>query len=37
MPATRHIHLARRPKGVPVPADFALVEAECAETGDGEI
>ena len=37
MPATRHIHLARRPKGVPVPADFALVEAECAEAGDGEI
>ena len=37
MPTTRHIHLARRPKGVPVPADFALVEAECAEAGDGEI
>ena len=37
MPATRHIHLARRPNGVPVPEDFALVEAHCPDAGEGEI
>jgi NADPH-dependent curcumin reductase CurA len=37
MPATRHIHLARRPKGAPAPEDFALVEAECLDAGEGEI
>ena len=37
MPATRHIHLARRPKGLPVPEDFALVEAHCPDAGEGEI
>jgi hypothetical protein len=37
MPATRHIHLTRRPDGVPVPEDFALVEAECGDAGEGEI
>jgi NADPH-dependent curcumin reductase CurA len=37
MSATRHIHLTRRPNGMPVPEDFALVEAECGEAGEGEI
>jgi NADPH-dependent curcumin reductase CurA len=37
MSATRHIHLVRRPNGVPVTEDFALVEAECGEAGEGEI
>jgi NADPH-dependent curcumin reductase CurA len=37
MAATRHIHLTRRPNGVPVPDDFALVEADCADAADGEI
>jgi NADPH-dependent curcumin reductase CurA len=34
---TREIHLARRPVGAPGPDDFALVDAELPEPGDGEI
>ncbi len=37
MTASREIHLVRRPKGLPVPEDFALVEAPAAEAKDGEI
>lgn len=37
MTATRQIHLVRRPKGVPVLEDFALVEAQVGEPGEGEI
>ena len=37
MTMTRQIHLVRRPQGVPVPQDFALVEAACPDAGDGEV
>jgi NADPH-dependent curcumin reductase CurA len=37
MTATRQIHLVRRPQGVPVLEDFALVEAQVAEPAEGEI
>ena len=37
MSATRHIHLVRRPSGLPVPEDFALVAADCPDAGEGEI
>ena len=33
----RQIHLVRRPNGVPVAADFALVDAQVADAGEGEI
>ena len=29
----REVHLVRRPDGVPVPADFALVEVDVPEPG----
>jgi NADPH-dependent curcumin reductase CurA len=34
---SREIKLAARPRGVPVPSDFELVEREVAEPRDGEI
>lgn len=37
MTPSRQIHLVRRPQGVPVPADFAVVEVETPEMGEGEI
>ena len=37
MPIARQIHLVRRPQGVPVPEDFAIVERPYAEAGDGEV
>ena len=37
MTASREIHLVRRPKGVPVAADFAVVPIDVAATGDGEV
>ena len=37
MTVARQIHLVRRPQGVPVPQDFAIVEAPCAEAADGEV
>src|ERR1700760_4101736 len=37
MTKSREIHLARRPKGVPVPDDFALVEVDTPDAGEGEI
>ena len=36
MTATRQIHLVRRPKGMPVLEDFALVEAQVGEPAEGE-
>jgi hypothetical protein len=37
MSAGRQIHLVRRPSGVPVPADFAVVEVTVPDAGDGEV
>ncbi len=37
MTVARQIHLVRRPQGVPVPQDFAVVERPYAEAGDGEV
>lgn len=37
MTVSRQIHLSRRPRGLPVPDDFALVEAEVADAGEGEV
>jgi len=37
MPVTREIHLVRRPSGIPVPADFSVVEADVAPTADGQV
>ncbi len=33
----REVHLVKRPEGLPRPDDFALVESELAEPGDGEV
>ncbi len=37
MTTSREWHLTRRPHGVPVDEDFALVDVELAAPGDGEI
>jgi len=37
MPKSREIHLVRRPTGAPTPDDFALVERDVADAGDGEV
>lgn len=37
MTKTREIHLVRRPSGMPVMADFAVVEADVPATGEGEL
>jgi NADPH-dependent curcumin reductase CurA len=37
MTITRQVHLVRRPNGVPVPEDFAVVEAQLPDAGEGEI
>jgi len=37
MPASRQIHLVRRPRGVPVPEDFAIVEAALPDVGEGQV
>jgi NADPH-dependent curcumin reductase CurA len=34
---SREIRLANRPRGVPVPGDFALAEVELPDPGDGEL
>jgi NADPH-dependent curcumin reductase CurA len=36
MYASRQIHLVRRPHGVPVPDDFAVVEVNTPDAGDGQ-
>ena len=37
MPKSREIHLVQRPTGAPTPDDFALVERNVADAGDGEV
>ena len=37
MTASRQVHLVRRPDGVPVPADFAVVEVDTPDAGEGEV
>ena len=37
MSASRQIHLVRRPNGVPVPSDFAVVEVDTPDAGEGEV
>lgn len=35
--AAREVHLARRPQGMPVPDDFALVDRDLPDPGEGEV
>lgn len=37
MPASREIHLVERPKGMPGPEHFALVEVQVPDAGDGQV
>ena len=37
MTASRQIHLVRRPNGVPVQSDFAVVEVNTPDAGEGEV
>ena len=37
MTASRQIHLVRRPNGVPVAADFAVVEVDTPDAAEGEV
>ena len=37
MSTSRQIHLVRRPNGVPVPADFAVVEVSTPDAGEGQV
>ena len=37
MITTRQIHLVRRPTGVPVPSDFAVVEVDTPDAMDGQV
>jgi hypothetical protein len=37
MIASREIHLVRRPVGIPKPEDFAVVEVETKDAGEGEV
>lgn len=37
MTTTRQIHLVRRPNGVPVAEDFAVVEADIPDAADGQV
>lgn len=34
---SREVHLKRRPKGLPTPDDFEIVETEVGDPGDGEV
>src|ERR1700678_243355 len=34
---SREVHLVRRPEGAPVADDFALVETDIADPGEGEL
>ncbi|HSZ53300.1 MAG TPA: NADP-dependent oxidoreductase [Caulobacteraceae bacterium] len=34
---SREIHLVRRPNGIPVPEDFAVVETNLADPADGQV
>ena len=37
MTASRQIHLVRRPQGVPVAEDFAVVEVDTPDAGEGQV
>ena len=37
MPKSREIHLVQRPTGAPTPDDFALIERDVADAGEGEV
>ncbi len=37
MPQSRAVHLIARPDGLPTEADFALVESEVGDAGEGEV
>ena len=37
MTASRQVHLVRRPNGVPVPDDFAVVEVDTPDAADGQV
>ena len=37
MTQARQFHLVRRPRGIPVAEDFALVEATVPDIGEGEV
>lgn len=37
MSASRQIHLVRRPNGVPLPSDFAVVEVDTPDAGEGQV
>jgi NADPH-dependent curcumin reductase CurA len=37
MPKSREIHLVQRPTGAPTPDDFAMVERDVADAGEGEV
>jgi len=37
MSASRQIHLVRRPNGVPVPGDFAIVDVATPDAGEGQV
>lgn len=37
MPKSREIHLVQRPKGAPATDDFALIERDIDDAGDGEV
>ncbi|HXQ13669.1 MAG TPA: NADP-dependent oxidoreductase [Caulobacteraceae bacterium] len=37
MSVSRQIHLVRRPHGIPVPEDFAVVEAALPDAGEGQV
>jgi NADPH-dependent curcumin reductase CurA len=37
MPKSREVHLVQRPEGAPKPGDFALVDRNVPDAGDGEV
>lgn len=37
MAKTRQMHLVHRPRGIPLADDFAIVEADLPDAGDGEV
>ncbi|MGH8997214.1 MAG: NADP-dependent oxidoreductase [Acidimicrobiales bacterium] len=37
MPTSREVHLVARPEGLPTAEDFAIVETEVGDPGDGEV
>jgi NADPH-dependent curcumin reductase CurA len=37
MTTSRQIHLIRRPSGLPIPSDFAIVEVDTPDAADGQV